>query len=209
MKTTLLIFDFDGTIADTHRYLIEISNRLSQEFNYNTILPEEIDELKNKTSKEVITYLKVPLLKIPAIVAKAKSEFQKNMDALKPIAGLKEILYELKSLGIGLGVLSSNSMDNVTKFLKAHDLDIFDFIDTTSKIWSKNISLKNLIQKKGLAKNDVIYVGDEIRDITAARKLGVKVAAVSWGYNSASALKGYQPDFLIKHPPELLTIFPR
>ncbi len=208
MKPTVLIFDFDGTIADTHNYLIEISNRLSQEFNYNTIRPEEIDELKNKTSQEIIRHLKVPLLKIPAIVTRAKSELHKNIDALKPIAGLKEALHQLRGLEVSLGIVSSNTRETVTKFLKAHNLDIFDFIHTTSKIWSKNISLKSLIKKKGFSKNAVIYIGDEIRDITAARKSGIKVAAVSWGYNSARALKDHQPDFMIQNPQELLNLCP-
>ena len=206
MTNLVLIFDFDGTIADTHHYIIEISNRLASEFNYKTIEPHEVEHLKNKSSREVIEHLNIPLLKIPAIVAKAKKEFYRNISTVQPIAGLQEILQHLKDFNVKIGILSSNTSGNIKKFLQNHNLDIFDFIDTTSKIWSKNNSLKNIIQKNGFNKERIIYIGDEIRDITAAKKLGIKVAAVAWGYNSSYALKRYKPDFIIQTPQDLLNL---
>ena len=208
MNNSILIFDFDGTIADTHSYIITISNRLSREFNYNTIRMDEVERLKDKTSQELIRHLKVPILKIPAIVARGKKEFHQNISHIKPIDGLKDVLYQLKELNTTLGILSSNTLENIMKFLSNHDLDIFDFIDTTHKIWSKDSSLRNLMDKNGFSKEDVIYVGDEIRDITATRKLGIKVAAVAWGYNSARVLEKYHPDFIIYKPQELLKLPP-
>ena len=78
MNNSILVFDFDGTIADTHRFIVEIHNRLSQEFNYMPIQQQDIAQLKDKTSQEIIHLLKVPILKIPAILSRAKKEFQKG-----------------------------------------------------------------------------------------------------------------------------------
>ena len=119
-----LIFDFDGTIADTHHYIVEISNRLAKEFHYAKIRPEEVAQLKDKTVKEVISHLDVPLMKIPAIVARAKKEFHKDIANLEPFDGLKDILHRLKEAGIQIGILSSNASGNIKKFLEYHHLDI-------------------------------------------------------------------------------------
>lgn len=206
MKKTTFIFDFDGTIADTHRYIIEISNRLAEEFNYRKIENHEIDHLKDKTAAEMIDFLGIPTLKIPAILTKGKKEFNKDLHHIKPIEGVSEALRDLKSLSCQIGILSSNSLDNVKKFLSQHNLNIFDFIQTTSKIWSKNTSLDHLIKKNNLRREHVIYVGDETRDITAAQKLGVKVVAVSWGYNSSKTLEKENPDHLVSNPIDLLKL---
>ena len=205
-QTPVLIFDFDGTIADTHHYIIKISNQLCHEFNYASISPEEIDDLKNKSAHEVIRHLNVPLLKIPAIIARAKKEFQNDIAELQPIEGLKDILKCIKEAGIQIGILSSNAGDNIKKFLEHHGMDIFDFIHCTSSIWGKHICLNKLIVQNGIQQTAVIYIGDELRDIDAAKKLGVKVAAVSWGYNSSAALEKLKPDFLFHSPPDLLSL---
>lgn len=207
MKNKVALFDFDGTIADTRKYLIEISNRISDEFNFKKIKPEEAEDLKDKTSQEMIKHLRVPVLKIPAILAKAKSEFYKGISSIHPARGLKEILHQLKNTNITMGILSSNSPKNINQFLTNHELlNIFDFVHGTSKVWSKNTSLKKLMQKNGYEKDHILYIGDETRDIIAAKRLGIKVIAVAWGYNSTKLLKSYNPDYFVQDPKELLDI---
>ena len=56
MSETTFIFDFDGTIADSFHRTVEISNKLSEEFNSNKIKPHEIEVLKDKTSRQVEQY---------------------------------------------------------------------------------------------------------------------------------------------------------
>lgn len=206
MKETVLIFDFDGTIADTHKYVCDISNSLCEEFNYKPIKFEDLPQMKGLTAQEMIKYLDVPLLKIPAIVSRAKKEFYKNLSSLKMFDHLREVLGQLKVSANGIGILSSNSQENVTQFLKNNNIDIFDFIQTTSKVWSKNTSLKKLIVKQGFELGDIIYIGDETRDIAAARKLGIKIASVTWGYNSVEVLSKHKPDYIFNTPQELLTL---
>ncbi len=206
MKKTILIFDFDGTIADTHSYFIRISNRLANEFNYNIIHPHEIELLKNKTGREIIQYLRVPIFKIPLIVTRAKREFYQSIHDINPIEGLPEILPELKACGVTMGILSSNNQENIARFLQNHDLNFFHFIHSTSKIFTKNVSLKELIHKNGFSPEEILYIGDETRDIEAAKKVGVDVIAVGWGYNSAQVLKRHHPTFFVHTPKELLEL---
>ena len=148
MKKTILVFDFDGTIADTFHHLVKISNQLSDEFNFKKMEFHELEGLKDKTSQEMIHHLHIPIMKIPLIVTKAKKELHKAMATIEPIEGLKNILLQLKDLGYKMGILTSNSMENVTEFLKRHELELFDVINATSKLWSKNHCLRNLIIKR-------------------------------------------------------------
>ena len=206
MNDRIFIFDFDGTIADTHRHIINISNSLAEEFGYAVIQPHEVNYLKDKTSREVIHYLKVPIYKIPAILSRAKKELFEGITAIEPIKGLKSVLQELSTAGARMGILSSNATENIHQFLKNHGLEVFEFVDSTLKVWTKNISLKKLLKEHGLEAGQILYIGDETRDIEAAKTLGIKVAAVTWGYNSEKALKAHQPDFLIHTPQELLEL---
>lgn len=200
------IFDFDGTIADTHHYIVEISNKLSEEFHYAKIRPEELSELKHKTAQEIIRHLNIPLLKIPTIIARAKKEFQNDILDLNPIQGLNEILPAIKAAGIQIGILSSNAIDNIKTFLTHHGLDIFDFVHSTPSIWGKHLCLNKLIATKNIPLESIIYIGDELRDIQAAKKLGVKIAAVTWGYNSEESLQKLNPDYLCRRPSDLLDL---
>ena len=206
MKVRILIFDFDGTIADTFQSMVEISNLLAAEFNFKKIEPHEVKGYKDKTSIEMLKLLKVSTLKVPRIAMRAKNELNKKISSIKPVEGLKEILHEIKSLGFKMGILSSNSLDNVNRFLKAQEINLFDFVLTSSRFWSKNHGLKKLILQKGYTPQDILYIGDETRDIEAARKSGIKVAAVTWGYNSSKALTSFQPDYVLHSPQELLQL---
>ena len=206
-KNHVLVFDFDGTIADTFHYLLTIANRLADEFNFKKININEVEDLKDKNSQEIIRHLNIPLLKIPMIVARAKRELHKEIDSVKPIDGLKEILHKFKLLEMKIGILTSNSSKNVLGFLKNNKMDHFDFIHTTSKIWSKNRSLKALMHDNQFKLSQVTYIGDETRDVIAAQKAGIRNIAVTWGYNSHKALAAHRPDYLIHHPEELFQLF--
>jgi len=206
MGPRTLIFDFDGTIADTHLFIIDIYNSFSDDFGYKKIDVRRLQRYKDKNAQQIIRHLKIPIFKIPALIAKAKALYHQDIHKIKPFDGLKEVLEKLKASGHTLGILSSNSRPNITKFLDNHQLHAFDFIQSTSSVLGKNSAIKKLAQRMGLDLKDIVYIGDEVRDIEAAKKLGIKVAAVTWGYNSLRALKAKKPDYLIHHPKELLAL---
>jgi len=207
MKGKIFIFDFDGTIADTLDHNAKIYNRLAEEFNFRKITSADYDELKDKTSKELIRHLEVPLLKIPLLLKRARTDLHKNIDSVMPIQGFKETLSRLKSDGNTIGILSSNSSKNVKRFLQNHSMDFFDFIMTPLRIWSKSIHLKNFIRQRKLLRQNIFYIGDEVRDIETAKRTEVKSVAVTWGYNSKKALESHHPDFLINSPEKLIELF--
>ena len=206
MKKQLLLFDFDGTIADTFHHIIEISNRLAAEFSFNLIQPHEIETLKDSTVEQTIEYLKVPKLKIPQILFRARDELHGDIADVQPITDLAEILHQLKALGYMMGIITTNSGKNVRTFLAQHDLNIFDFVSSTSKVFGKSRSLRRLVKKHNFHLDQAYYIGDEIRDIRAARKAGITVVAVTWGFNSKNSLEEHAPDYLVDTPEQLIKV---
>ena len=207
MDQKVIIFDFDGTIADTVDALVTIANRLALEFGYVPINSQELVLLRNLTAREIIKYSGVSLFKIPFMVKKVKGELKHKIPELTPIEGINAALIELHNQGYHLGIITSNSQENVNQFLKFHNLDyLFDFIYSGVTIFGKSTIINNVLRQKQFKPEVVIYVGDETRDVESARKANIKVVAVSWGFNSSEALGKQNPDFLIHHPCELLAV---
>ncbi|MDJ0615184.1 MAG: HAD-IA family hydrolase [Calothrix sp. MO_192.B10] len=207
MTQKVIIFDFDGTIADTLDALVSIANHLADDFGYAPIAAEELAYLRNLSSRQIIKYSGVSLLKIPFLIKKVQSELKGKIQDLKPIAGIKESLVSLKDEEHRLGIITSNSSDNVMDFLRHNNLEtLFDFIYSGVTIFGKTTIINNALKQNKLSPQQVIYVGDEIRDIEASKKANIKVIAVAWGFNSQEVLAKQNPDFLIHQPQELLQV---
>jgi phosphoglycolate phosphatase len=207
MIQKVIIFDFDGTIADTVDALVTIANRLAVEFGYIQISANELKLLRNLTAREIIKYSGISLLRIPFLVKKVKGELKDKIQELETIPGIPEALIELKNQGYKLVIITSNSQENVAEFLKCHNLDnLFEFIHSGVTIFGKTTIINNVLRQRQIKPQTVIYVGDETRDVEAAKKANIKIIAVTWGFNSSEALAKEKPDFLIHHPSELLDV---
>jgi len=205
MKEPIIIFDFDGTIADTFESFIAIGNTLAEEFNFKSIDHHQIEAFKDKTIRQAIRDLEVPVLQIPKLLLKGKKAQHDHIQNIKLIAGMALVLEQLKSQNTPLGLVSTNTLQNIQPVLKNHHLEnTFDFIGTGSGLFGKRRALNKIIKQQHLNKDHILYVGDEIRDIEASRSIGISVASVTWGYNSRKVLQTHHPDYLIDQPQELL-----
>jgi phosphoglycolate phosphatase len=210
MTGKIIIFDFDGTLADTYEAIVKIANQLADEFGYKPVDKEELLQLKNLSSQEIVRQSKISLFKIPFLLRRVHLELGKDIAKFKPIKGIKETLSQLKAQGYYLVIVTSNSKDNVVNFLVNHKLeDLFDFIYPKITIFGKHRAINTIIKQYEVSKGEAIYVGDETRDIRSAKKSGIPVIAVSWGFNSAAILAEHKPDFLIEQPAELIEAIAR
>ncbi len=206
MSAATFIFDFDGTLVDTHRHSVNIFNHMANHYKYKTIDWNDIARYKTMSPTQIIRDRRIPVLKIPSIVSKAKKHYKTLIHQLTLIDGIHDTLLELKHRGNRLGILSSNSTENIKLFCSTHHLDYFDFIETTSNLTRKDVAINKVLLKHKINKAHAFYVGDEIRDIQASRRIAIRMIAVAWGFNSAASLALHKPDFLIKHPKELLSL---
>ncbi|WP_041596398.1 HAD-IA family hydrolase [Halothece sp. PCC 7418] len=204
MNTPVIIFDFDGTIADTKEAVIAIINRLAPEFGFSPLSESEIARYENLTTREILKQSRVSWWKLPFLIQRVKQELKQEIPNIQPISGIEETLEALKSHQFQLGIITSNSEENAIQFLRQHGLlHYFNFVESSFHLLGKHKVIQRLLRQKKFSSQVAIYVGDETRDIEAARKSGVRMIAVSWGYNSATALHSCQPDLLIHNPSEL------
>ena len=103
-------------------------------------------------------------------------------------------------------ILTSNDKDIVLSFLMTHQLSCFETVMSERNIFGKDAALKKMLKQLGKTKKEVLYLGDEVRDIHGCQKAGIDVAAVTWGLNTEEILKDSIPTYLIKTPDELLTL---
>jgi HAD superfamily hydrolase (TIGR01549 family) len=201
-----IVFDFDGTIADTLSVVIRIANKFADHYGYNKIPLSDLPKLREKKPSAVLRYLGISIFKLPIVARKIRFEMNKEIVNLKTVVNLRDTLVHLKENGCTLGILTTNSRENVVEFLKKNDLEIFDFVYSGRAVFGKSRLLKKLMKDKTIQHKDPIYVGDEIRDVEAAKKAGIKVVGVSWGYNTKTALLTSHPDHVVEKPEELASI---
>lgn len=198
-----MIFDFDGTIANTLGSIIDIMNGLSDEFGFRKIKENDVEYLRGKRPREILKYLGISIFKLPFVIRKTRQEINSHIALLSPSVDILPILKLLKENGCHLGIVTTNIEENVRKFLHANNLDLFDFFYTAKKVFGKDRTISKIIKKMNIEKSTVYFVGDEVRDIEAGKKVGIKTIAVSWGYNTRDALGKEHPDYLVDSPAEL------
>lgn len=203
MKPTLL-FDFDGTIADSITPLVTIFNELAEKHHLpRKIKKEDISLLRQLHLQQVLQAFHIPVLQIPSLLYEGRKKFAQKIASLKPIEGIKDSLAKLKKEGATLGIVTSNSEQNVKTFLKANNIDSFDFIHSEKGLFGKDRVLIHVISHYKLSKKQTLYIGDELRDIDAARKAGIAIVSVTWGANAKEALAKEHPDYIIDRPSQL------
>ena len=102
--------------------------------------------------------------------------------------------------------MSSNSLDNINTFLEANHIELFENIQSSRGLFDKHVTINRLISKLGVKKDEVIYIGDEYRDIEACKKIGIKVISVLWGFDPKELLEKAQPDYIVSEPNEISQI---
>jgi phosphoglycolate phosphatase len=206
MSVRTMIFDFDGTIADTFDAAVAVLNQLADEFGYRRATPEEMAEITSLGLRELVDRVGLSWHRVPALAVRVRQEMSRSMHSIAPCRGVVPALEALRARGVGHGMLTSNKRENVDKFLAQQPALQFDFISASSGLFSKERRLKRLLAAQRLKLAETCYVGDEVRDIEAARALGMRSVAVTWGFSSAQLLAASHPDHLIADPHELLAL---
>jgi phosphoglycolate phosphatase len=200
-----VIFDFDGTLANTFDQLTLIYNQIAPFFRCLPVTSEQQSFLRGKKPQDLMRQFRISYLKLPLMLFVARRKLHKDIPHINIFDGIAQALQELRSAGYHLGIMTSNSPKNVKLFLDIHHLDsCFDFICSGWHIFKKDKVLNRLCKKHKIQKKDAAYVGDETRDIIAAKKMGLRVVAVSWGFNTKDSLTALKPEAMANSPWQLL-----
>lgn len=199
-----IIFDFDGTIADSFLIMLDVVYEL---VHHEPLPQEDVSRLRGMTAFGLLRELRVPLWRIPFLVGRVRRHMKVRMDEVGIIPGLAEALKVLQKK-YTLFVLSANSASNVRIFLRRFGIEgCFSDVYGGVGPFRKASALGRLTHQKGLHAVDTWYVGDEAWDVRAARRVGMKSVAVTWGYNNIRQLNLSHPDALVFDVDELVRCF--
>lgn len=199
-----VLFDFDGTLGDTFHQGFEILNILAAEFGFRPLPPEELEFARDLSTSGLMKHLGISRMKLHKISKRGTEEIGKRIHKIQTFDGVPEMVRHLHRAGFRLGILTSNSEQNVRVFLNAQNLELFDFIESSSKLLGKGSVLRRLMKERHLKPKEILLIGDELRDIEAAQEVGVHMAAVTWGYNSRPALEAAAPDYIFETPAQIV-----
>ena len=200
------IFDFDGTIVESRSLAIKLINDLSNIYGYKRIGEADINHIRDMSILGKLRFLKISPYKIPAIFLELKKKYKVYIDTLEIVEGILDVLYELKKERIGLAIISSNSKTNIDAFLRNKNIDLFDIVCSSEGFLDKNKSIETIMKKHKIKKENVFYIGDEVRDIVACKKSNLKIIAVTWGYDPIEILEKQNPDYIVESPKQILDI---
>ena len=192
----LVVLDFDGTLADSFPWFTNVLNDVARRWRFRQVDPTEHAALRRLSAMEVFASLGVPGWKVPLIAHDLRRRMAREIDHIRPFAGIDALLAALQTAGLRLALASSNSRDNVQAVLGPTNLKRFERLECGIAIAGKPARLKRILRHCGVDANRAIYIGDEVRDIAAARTAGMAAGAVGWGYNAPDMLRAAGPDRL-------------
>lgn len=200
-----VIFDFDGTIADSFALNVDIFCKMTGRPQTHT--QADIDRWRQLPTKQVLSELHVSIWQIPILVSKWRKAMTQRMGEVRPFPGIGPVLQELQKQGHELSIVSTNSPQNIELFLKNYDLRKH-FVDIYGDIgfFGKRRILKRILRQDKVESDLCYYVGDETRDVKAGNKVGMRSVAVAWGYTGEGPLRDARPFAFAQSPKDLPTI---
>lgn len=198
----LAVFDFDGTIADSFGVIKAAFEELVPQDR--KITQQDVEYLRNKPYRDILNHFNISIVKVPGLVIKGRKMLNKSIETVKPFPGMAEALRELHDAGFQLSIISSNSTANIQTFLTKYKLrDYFEHVQGNIGLLGKTKAVQVMMKRNGRKAREVVYVGDEPRDIDAAKKARVDCVAVTWGFIGEPVLKTHNPAQLISSPTQL------
>ncbi|WP_296698192.1 HAD-IA family hydrolase [Thiocapsa sp. UBA6158] len=201
-----ILFDFDGTLVDSLEVAFTAFRQVGPEFGCAPLSRERLERLRGMHALEVVHALGVPVYRLPQLATRMRRAMRADLMETAPIEGIGEVLETLLQRGHRLGILSSNARASVNEYVRRHRLPGLDAVNGGTGLFGKASALRRQARAQRIDPRCLVYVGDELRDLEAARDAGVRFAAVAWGYTPLESLAAAGPDFQCRHPRDLLSI---
>lgn len=197
MRYKLAIFDFDGTLADSASWMFGVFNGLAERHHFRRASHEEIEMLRGVGNRQIMAYLGVQAWRLPFIardVRKLSADAAAEIPLFPGVAGMIE---QLSAAGIQIGIVSSNGEATIRRVLGDRLAGLVAHYECGAGLFGKARKLKKLAKGAGVAAEQVVCIGDETRDIEAAREAGFAAVAVTWGYAKIDVLEEFRPDMMV------------
>jgi len=199
----LVVFDFDGTLADSFPWFTEVLNDVARRWRFRALPQDEHKVLRQLDAQDVLRRLGVPGWKVPLIAADLRRRMARDIERIRLFEGVDQLLERLVENGLRPAIASSNAAANVDLVLGPQLCRLVIDRECGAAIAGKANRLRRLLRRHRISPSQAIYIGDELRDIDAARRVGLAAGAVGWGYNDIAALRRRGPDLLFRDLAEI------
>lgn len=193
MTRKLIIFDFDGTLADTFPCFVRVFDEAADRYGFRRIDPADADLLRSYDARQVMAHHGIPLWKTPAIARFMRARIGEAAHGIGLFDGVTAVLQALTAQGVVLAIVSSNSRENVERILGPALASLFVRLECGAALFGKLPKVRKVLAATGIAAADALLVGDEIRDARVAAAAGMDFGAVAWGFNHLEALLAEAP----------------
>ena len=168
-----------------------------REFALSPKSPAELQALRGAPTREIVRAIGAPTWKIPFIARRLRQMSEASAGEIALFPGASDLLGGLRAAGVATAVVSSNSEAAIKGVLGEGTLRAIDHLDCGAALFGKASRLRKLTRRFGVAPAEAVYVGDETRDIEAARRAALDSVAVSWGYATREVLADQSPSALV------------
>jgi phosphoglycolate phosphatase len=200
----LVIFDFDGTLSDSGDWFLSVIDQLARRFRFRTVQPDEVEMLRHRSSREVIDFLGISRWKMPLIARHLRKLVGRNAHQIALFPGTPDLLERLSETGVKIALVTSNSEANARKILGERHAARIDYYACGSSLFGKAPKFRRVLKRMAIPATAALAVGDETRDVDAAREVGMRAGSVLWGYASEAVLTALAPDALFREPQDIV-----
>jgi phosphoglycolate phosphatase len=203
MPYRLVIFDFDGTLADSAAWFRGVINGVAERYGFRTVSDEDIAALRRQDSRAIIRHLGIPAWKMPFIAHHMRRLAARDAEAIRLFDGAAELLATLKARGIVVAVVSSNAEANMRRIMGPGTAALVDHFEGGASHFGKAAKFRRVLRRARVAPHEAIAIGDEVRDIEAASAAGIAAGAVTWGYADPDLLRERRPALVFERMDEI------
>jgi phosphoglycolate phosphatase len=203
MRYSLVIFDLDGTLADSFPWFLGSLNSVADAFRLRRIPEDEIEPLRHADVREILDRLGVPRWKVPMIARHMRKLKSTQLGDIALFSGVDRMLRTLKDGGVTLTLVSSDHETNARILLGQENAALFSDYDCSAALFGKVAKFRRVMRRARVEPGRVLAIGDEARDLEAARAAGIDFAAVTWGYTAPEKLRSLAPDVVFERMEEI------
>ena len=183
-------------IEHVKRAIDSLVNDVADRFRFARLDEARMERLRSAGPFETLKELGVPRWKLPLIARHMRRLKAHDAHRTTLFPGVPAMLRRLKDRGVTLAVVSSDAEANVRRTLGPLNAGLIDAYACGVPVFGKPGRMRQLLRRGRFQPAEVIAIGDEIRDIEAARSVGIAFGAVSWGYARPAALAARAPAVL-------------
>lgn len=198
----LVILDFDGTLADSWPWLVGALADTARHFGLPPIAPAQAEALRGQDSHAALKALGVPTWRLPLL-----GSHLRHLAAAAPapplFPGIPELLRRLSGAGLTLAIASSNSAAQIRRTLGPDLTALIAHMAVEAALFGKATRFRRILRASSIPATAAMAIGDEARDIAAARSAGIAAGAVGWGYAWPSLLAAQRPDAFFATPEDI------